>query len=223
MSDFLLLSLFWQLTFLFYPLSHLSAYNPVNSPHLTPAEELDGALLDLSSRLEELGLPSDPKNSSDISAIMEGVKTSVFSTLKLWQYYVLDTASHKEEFAKASSVGSSKKQINSVGEDDLRNATLEQAPALLEKYALRNRMTLADRYTTHLDIALSLSICQTLGEGKSKEEIQQAFEKALDVINAPLYQLYDEDSKAALENLSGRMTYMRIEEGGPKMGKISKR
>lgn len=180
-------------------------------------------MISFSSRLEELGLPVDPKTSADVTAIMEGVKSNVFSELKLWQYYVLDVAAHKEEFAKVSSTESSKKQINSVGEDDLRNATLEQAPALLEKYALRNRMTLGDRFTTHLDIPLSLSICQTLGQGKSKEEIQQAFEKALDVINAPLYQTYDDDVKAALENLGGRLKYMRIEEGGPKMGKITKR
>lgn len=195
----------------------------MNSPHLTPAEELDAALVAFSSRLEELGLPVDPKTPSDISAIMEGVKSNVLTSLKLWQYYVLDVAAHKEEFVKAYSSESGKKQINSVGEDDLSNATLEQAPALLEKYALRNKMTLADRYTTHLDIPLSLSICQTLGKGKSKEEIQQAFEKALDVINAPLYQTYDDDVKAALENLGGRLKYMRIEEGGPKMGKITKR
>ncbi|UZJ52793.1 hypothetical protein CBS101457_002113 [Exobasidium rhododendri] len=202
-----------------------AGYSPFNSPHLTPAEELDRALLEYSSRLGSLGLPVDPKTQSDADAIINGIKTHVLQPLRLWEYYVVDVEGEKQAFAKAweSSVGS--RTISSLGTDDLRSSPRKDALSLLQKHALRNHMTLDDRFTTHVDINVAIAIMKGLyrddPSSGSKEKVVEAFGKLLDQINVPLYATYDDDVKAILENVGGRLTYMRIEEGGPKMGPIT--
>jgi glycogen debranching enzyme len=155
---------------------------------------------------------------------MEGVKKEVLGPLKLWQYYVVDVAGETSALAGAWDQASSSRQVHSLGDDSLSGKTLADALPLLQRHALRNRMSLGERFTTHLDGATTLAILRTLAqnEGKGKDDAVAALKAALDEINAPLYALYDEDTKAIIENLGGRLTYMRVEAGGPKMGPITK-
>lgn len=199
-----------------------AGYNPVNSPHLTPAEELDRALLEYSNRLGQLGLPTDPKSDADVNAIIQGITSHVLQPLRLWEYYVINVEGQKEELSKAWDEPSAGKTVSSLGDDDLRSAPIEDAFKLLERHALRNRMTLNERFTTHVDIGVSVAILRGLSSGKhDKQQIVTTFGNALDKLNAPLYALYDDDVKAITSNLAGRLRYMRVEEGGPKMGPIT--
>lgn len=199
-----------------------AAYSPHNSPHLTPAEELDRGLLEYSNRLGSLGLPTDPKNQSDVDAIVQGIKTHVLQPLRLWEYYVVKVESEKQEFSKAWDTSVSGRTISSLGTDDLRTSSEEDAFILLQRHALRNHLTLADRFTTHVDINVAVAIMKGLyRDNASKENVVEAFGKVLDRINVPLYATYDDDVKAILENVGGRLTYMRVEEGGPKLGPIT--
>lgn len=199
-----------------------AGYNPYNSPHLTPAEELDRALLEYSNRLASLGLPTDPKSEADVDAIIGGVKTHVLQPLRLWEFYAINVEAQKEELGKLWDQPSEGKSVNSLGEDDLQTASLDDVFKLLERHALRNRMSLSERFATHVDVAVSLSILRGINQGKKdKDQILQIFGDALDKLNAPLYALYDEDVQAITSNLAGRLKYMRVEEGGPKMGPIT--
>lgn len=205
-----------------------AAYNPDNSPHLTPADELDRALFEYSNRLSSLGLPTDPKSEADVAKIIDGVKQHVLQSLKLWEFYVIDATGHKQDFKNAwdsfNNNDGSSRMIHSLGEDEsLQGRSASEAAPLLKRHALRNHMALADRFTTHLDIPLSVCIMRNLvGEGTSSDEAADAFGKAIDELNVPLYATYDDDVKAILSNLSGRLTYMRVDAGGPKVGPITK-
>jgi hypothetical protein len=76
-------------------------YNLVNSPHLTPAFELDTALLDYSAVIGKLGLPSSMNNEQDLESIIEGVKEHVISKIRLWEFYVVDVKEAMYEFKEA--------------------------------------------------------------------------------------------------------------------------
>ncbi|PWN43329.1 putative 4-alpha-glucanotransferase [Ceraceosorus guamensis] len=205
-----------------------AAYSPANSPHLTPAEELDRALLDFSARLTELGLPTDPADASDVDAIIEGVRQHVLTPLKLWQYYVVDVQAElralEEAWDKDASSSTSSRIVRSYGNDSLDGKGLSESTELLRSHALRNRMALAERYTTHFDAATALAILKTLAsnDGASKQQALDALKSAADAVNVDFYSAYDDDTKAIISNLKGRLTYQRIEDGGPKLGPITK-
>lgn len=192
-----------------------AGYSPHNSPHLTPAEELDRALLAFSSNLASFGLPTDPKTKEDVKAIIEGVKKEVLAKLQLWQFYVIDVEEAKESISNAwgPSTGMTAVESNAVNE-------ASSLAAELEDRALRNKLTLSDRFITHLDVSTTVSILRA-HFGDDHESAMEVLGKSIDEINAPLYAVYDEDLQAIVSNLEGRLTYQRLEEGGPKLGPIT--
>lgn len=89
-----------------------SGYNEYTAPHLIPAIELDGALLEFSKKLAELNLPTTIENESDLGKVMEGIKSQVLDSLNLWEYYVFNrekTLSDLEEIFNKQ-----KSSINSI-------------------------------------------------------------------------------------------------------------
>lgn len=198
-----------------------AAYNPQNSPHLTPAEELDRALLDYSNRLASLNLPTNPQTSEETNKIVEGIKPNVLEAIRLWEFYVIDVSSQKQEFANLYKMNNLR-SISTLGNDDLRSASLDDLWILLERHALRNRMTLHSRFATHVDTNVAVTILRGIDQGKTDvSTLTEIFGKALDRINVPLYATYDDDVKAILDNLRGRLDYMRLDVGGPQMGEIT--
>jgi glycogen debranching enzyme len=136
---------------------------------------------------------------------------------------VINVAAEKEEFGRTWDESDGGKRVSSFGDDDLGSTTIDDAYKLLERHALRNRMMLGERYTTHIDTRAAVAIFRGLSRSQhSKDHIVDLFAKALDQLNAPLYAIYDDDVKTLKSNLAGRLRYMRVEEGGPKMGLITK-
>ncbi|GBC01200.1 hypothetical protein RclHR1_00410027 [Rhizophagus clarus] len=78
-----------------------AGYNLINSPHLTPAFELDTALLEYSSDLAKLGFPTRMNNEHDLELIIEGVKEHVISKIRLWEFYVVNVKEAMNEFKEA--------------------------------------------------------------------------------------------------------------------------
>ncbi|KAN0061359.1 bifunctional 4-alpha-glucanotransferase/amylo-alpha-1,6-glucosidase [Thecaphora frezii] len=197
-----------------------AAYNPLNSPHLTPAEELDRALLKYSARLGELGLPTDPKTEDEANAIIEGIKQHVFPELNLWQFYVLDVKAEKAAFKEAWKAGEA--YTATLQSLDLpSNASLQEAARIVQEHALRNHMALSGRFITSLDAPAAASILRKISSGRSDSETLDFFSKIVDEVNIQLYRTYDDDVKAAIDNLSGRLKYTRIDPNGPRLGPIT--
>lgn len=163
-----------------------------------------------------------------MDAIIDGVRQHVLTPLKLWQYYVVDVEAEvkalDEAWSKDGSSSTSSRIVRSYGNDSLDGKGLGQATELLRTHALRNRMALAERFTTHFDTATALAILRTLAsnEGASKQQAIEALKSAADAVNVDFYGAYDDDTKAIISNLKGRLTYQRVEAGGPKMGPITK-
>lgn len=200
-----------------------AAYSPHNSPHLTPAEELDRALIEYSDRLGALGLPTDPHSQGEANAIVQGVKAHVLQPLRLWEYYVVNVQAGKQDFAQAWDAAGSGRSISSLGNDDLRSCNERDAFHLIQRHGLRNNMTLSDRFTTHIDVGVAVSVMKGIySDSESKDQVAEKYAEVLDRINVPLYATYDDDVKTILHNLEGRLMFMRVEQGGPKMGPITR-
>ncbi|KAE8221765.1 hypothetical protein CF319_g4920 [Tilletia indica] len=201
-----------------------AGYNPHNSPHLTGAAELDEALSKFSDNLASLGLPTEIKSAADVDAIVSGIKQHVYEPLKLWQFYVVDVEGNKAQIGKGWDGEQVQGEEAEQLQGELQGKNLGDAAYLLEKYALKNRLVLGDRFATTLHIPTAVKILRTLAdaEGKGQDDALNAAGAALDKINGPLYAAFDEDVKTGIDNLSGRLRFQRLDDNGPKLTAITK-
>lgn len=69
-------------------------FSPSNSPHLTPALELDDLIMSFSEHVAAKGLPTTVNSEADLTTLITALSEEVKGS-KLWQYYVIDTQSEK--------------------------------------------------------------------------------------------------------------------------------
>ncbi|SPO47047.1 probable 4-alpha-glucanotransferase / amylo-1,6-glucosidase (glycogen-debranching enzyme) [Moesziomyces antarcticus] len=197
-----------------------AAYSPANSPHLQPADELEKALFELNRRLQDYDVPAELRSDADVAKLMEAVKQHVLAPLNLWQFYVIDAKAAKESFTKE--LASRKGQNNSKAASQATDGAIKTIAAKVRSSAVSNEMTLSDRYATTVDAAKALEIVQAVHHSiESDEACVDFFAKIVDEINASLYATYDDDVKAILSNIEGRVKFTRLDPNGPKLGKIS--
>lgn len=209
--------------------SHPEAgYNLVTAPWLEAALELDTALLDFGTKLEELGYPAELETKADLLKLMEGVKTHAIGSLKLWEYYVLDVKANTAAAVEAWLAGKSDTSTIGASGGYKKDLSLYDRALLLSKHGLIGADRQGERYRRHIDPAvgaayLELEFGKAGKAGKDKiEEVTKEYTKVLDELNLPFYKEYDVDNSEILEQLYNRLTYLRLDENGPKMGKISK-
>lgn len=208
--------------------SHPEAgYNLVTAPWLEAALELDTALLEFGDHLEGLGYPAELETKEDLLKIMEGIKTHVIGALKLWEYYVVDVKAATDSVLEAWLAG--KATPGKIGgEEHTKESSLYEKAQKLIKYGLIGADTLGTRYSRKIDLGVGAAFL-TLEHGKpdpkdskKTEKARKEFIKVLDEINLPFYKEYDLDSAEILEQIYNRLTYLRLDANGPKMGKISR-
>ena len=178
-------------------------------------------MLEFNAKLDQLGLPTDPKSDADVEAIINGVRSHVLAELKLWQFYVLDTQEAKVAFETAW-----KNRGNggyAIEIDCQVSPKTSDAAKLIQEHALHNRMSLAGRFATKVDLDKAVPILAKVYPNYTDAEMLELFSKIVDEINAPLYSTYDDDVVAILDNLKGRLKYTRVDPNGPKLGAITKR
>lgn len=145
--------------------------------------------------------------------------------LELWQYYVIDVAGQAEAFKTALTQDHQGKDLSKEAEEDIKTfaGRLDKVFELVKNHALIDVMALKSRFVTKVDIPLAVSILRQIGAGSDNEHLTKAFSHALEVINVEFYKTYDEDRQAIIDNLAGRIKFMRLEEGGPRLGSITKK
>lgn len=197
-----------------------AGYNVVNSPHLTPALELDDAIIKLSSELASLGLPTTITSESDLSAIGAALD-KVINELKLYEYYVLDVAAHKKALVSAL-------ELSSASDDtwdgpEVKGKSHAELAAILKSHegAIEGLGGFAERWGTRVPTKTAVAFVAAAFGGHSPAALADEWAKVLDVVNVDLYKEYDADGKAQRDNVVSRAKYERMEEGGPKMGEIS--
>ncbi|CAK9441370.1 uncharacterized protein LODBEIA_P52380 [Lodderomyces beijingensis] len=201
-----------------------SGYNQDTAPHLIAAIELDGKLLHFSDHLEELHLPTDIKNESDLSQILAGINTHVLDVLKLWQFYVFDKA--KTVDALIATFKESKGDIQKAEiPDSVDKNDLNQISKFTLDYAYGKSPVLGRRFENALDSAKFLSVLFGAFNGDAIDEnvIKFKAEEIIDAINAPLYGSYDDDIKTIKQQLADRIRFLRMADNGPKLGKVTKK
>lgn len=201
-----------------------SGYNATTAPHLIPAIELDGELLEFSKNLKTLGLPTEIKSDHDLNAVMEGISTHVLDKLRLWEYYVFNKREIVEQLE--SSFTKNKHEINRVHiPSDVDVNDLKQLASYVLKAAnVHEKIIIGERFANKLQIDILLGILLSIYDVNIDfETIAQKTEEIVDEINVVPYATYDDDIKSIKQQLGDRIKYLRLADNGPKLGEITEK
>ena len=196
----------------------LSGFSPFNMPHLFPALELDNALMEFSLNLTSMGLPSNVLSHSDLDILLCALTSKLKDELQLWQYYVLDRARERNGVL-AVPIG----DIPAWTGPTVEGKSLSQLAYIMKSTG--NILGLGQfkrRYGVFVNSKTAASLVHAaFPELKDQDSMANAWEKVVDVINAPLYEEWQIDTEIALENIRNRVAYTRLAENGPKLGEIT--
>ncbi|KIJ65141.1 glycoside hydrolase family 133 protein [Hydnomerulius pinastri MD-312] len=197
-----------------------AGYSPSNTPHLSPALEIDTAIFEFSASLVDSGLPTRITSQKDIDTLLVAL-TEVLKSRDLWHYYVLDVQSEK---ASVLSALSSNNVTFWNGEDVAGKSVVEIAKLVRSLGLVQGLGSLASRYCAHVDGAVSAGLMKAafVNLGDDPEALATAWVRVVDVLNVPLYAEWEEDTRIALDSIKNRLKYTRLDANGPKLGEISR-
>lgn len=212
-----------------------AGYNLKTAPWLEAAYELDTKLLELSDRLESLGLPTDLKSEDDLTTIVDAIKKEVIAELRLWEYYALDVERDAEAAVDAWVRG----QLQAPSDDSdifdrlqsLVGAPLDDIVTFLNSHGFVGGDRLGERFRRRVDPKVAASLLSaSLGTFKEQDsngvDVAAVKAKAVElfkVLNVALYKEYDTDVEEILTQLKNRIKYVRLDEHGPKLGPINRK
>ena len=199
-----------------------SGYNINTAPHLRPAFELDTALLKYSSKLASLGLPTNLKNVDDLLRVMEGLKTHVIGALKLWEFYTCDA--EKDTDAAVAAWKSSRIDRDHAVPNDAKSWDLKTKADWLREHACPGKDRMGERFRRHILPERAAGLLEVLvGKYNSGDEsnAHNTIQRILNEVNLDWYKEYDADVAAIMEQVFNRTRYMRLDEGGPRLGEIT--
>ncbi|KAI8596660.1 glycogen debranching enzyme [Dissophora ornata] len=206
-----------------------SGYNLHNSPHLIAAFELDSALLRFSAKIADHSspFPSDVKTTQELDEIMTELRRTVFSEIKLWEFYVVDVILSVQEFKDAIDAKTPYSK-NLFDHSALSKMTLKERAAILTEAALSGIETHGDRHHKKMTTSVAVSFMATLlnldvtmSETFSMETLLEEYKTVLNEVNLEFYKAYDRDVDIIVTNIESRFKYIRLDEHGPKMGPIT--
>ncbi|KAI0320874.1 glycoside hydrolase family 13 protein [Amylostereum chailletii] len=201
-----------------------SGFSPANTPHLTPALELDDAMVKFSGSLAERGLPTEVKSMQDVETLTNAFREYVKPS-DLWQYYVFDVKAEKEGVRTALAGHTAKAWTG----PDLKGKNPTDVAHILRTYkdgeVIKGLGKYATRFGVRVDPAVAAGIVQKIypNNGNAPGPLVDAWGKIVDVLNVPLYQEWEEDMKIAFDNIKGRLKFGRLDDNGPKLGPITKK
>lgn len=190
-------------------------YNAETAPHLRAAIELDGALIEYSDKLSELGLPTDIKSEADLDKLVDGLQKHVIDPLRLWEFYVFDRNLTLLELEKVDGVAPTEIP-DSVDRSDLRAL----AAFTLKTASINKLPILADRFSNKLDAKRLMGVVLSVAKSENTTPEAKAGE-IIDEINSKLYAEYDDDVKSIKTQIYGRAKYLRLADDGPRLGPIT--
>ena len=182
--------------------------------------ELENALLELTDRLPALGLPTDLNSSDDLDKLIPHIKSAIDGA-RLWEYYVFDVQASVKAVASSLDAKSVKTWIG----ENVQDKSTEELAQIVKRTdcMMRGYRAYASRYCTRVDSEVAAGFIQVAYPSENSVNLASRWGQILDVINVDLYAECEDDLKAALDGVIGRLRYTRVEEGGPKMGEINKK
>lgn len=156
---------------------------------------------------------------NDVDALIDAFNEQV-KQLNLWQYYVLDVNKEKASVRAALS--------NEVhpwkGPDVAGKSVVELAQIIRFHDKVKDLGKLAKRFGVYVNGGVAASLVKAaFVELDDKNALADAWVRIVDVLNVPLYAEWEEDARAALDNVKNRLKYTRLDESGPKLGAITER
>jgi len=186
---------------------------------LTAALELDTAMIDFSASLASRGLPTSITSSGDIDTLMASFGESL-KDLHLWQYYVLDVA--RERVAVRAALSEDLLQWD--GPDVAGKSIVELAQILRSTGKIQGLGRLAGRFSVMVDGGVAAGLVKAAFVNvEDNDALAEAWARVVDVLNVPLYEEWEADTRAALDQIRNRLKYIRLDENGPKIGHINER
>jgi glycogen debranching enzyme len=201
-----------------------AGYNLHNSPHLIAGYQLDTSLLDFSSNLHHLGYPTMINNIDDLLKVMEGIKTHVLGSLRLWEFYILNVIPLTGDIISLWKKGKGNYPLNIFGSVDFTRLALEDRAKIVSKQALKSGwQKLGDRFKKGFQLDIGASYLHYLlgyYDESNLQTAQREISNLLNEINLPFYKEFDTDREAILESIFNRVKYVRLDL---KKGEISEK
>lgn len=199
-------------------------YNIETAPWLTPALELDSALLEFSNDLEKYGLPTVVNSMPDLLKIMNGVKKHVLSILKLWEYYTVNVDQNTQAAAVAWEKGSVSFPKDKSDLEGLKEWPLEQKADYLRDNDFVGRGEIQARFHRKINPQVGAGLLTSIFgtyEPKNRDGARKVMTHVLDELNLLFYKEYDLDAAVIIDQILARLKYLRIDDNGPKLGAIT--
>lgn len=194
-------------------------FSPYNTPHLAPALKLEDSMLKLTGDLASQGLPTEINSEADLITLSAAVKDAI-AQANIWQYYTIDVQSEVKAVEAVLKGGTAKKwtgeSLEGKSTEDLA-ATLVSTPGFIQNYRAYSAP-----FCTKVEPELAAGFIEAAFPNGDATTQANAWGKTVDIVNVDLYKECDEDLKAAEESIVGRVKYTRLDEHGPKWGKITK-
>ena len=203
-----------------------AGYNLETAPWLEAPEELDNNLLEFGSKLASYGLPTTLSSASDLSKLVDGINTHVINAMKLWEYFIVDTVRDSKASVAAWRGGNvSLPSGGSTSMDSLNNVSLKQKADWIIDRALTGNDRLGERFRRRVRPEIAGSLLTTLlgpfSQFPNEDTAYSAMHAVLDEVNLQYYREYDAECAVIVDQLQGRIRYLRLEDNGPKLGAIS--
>ena len=201
-----------------------AGYNLITAPWLESAYELDNKLQEISAHMEELGLPSTLETEEDLLKLMDGVKNEGIMAIRLWEYYALGVDREADAAVKAWAAG----EVSSPPDlESTKDKSLHEKAQMLIKYGIQGNDRLGERFRRKINPKYSGGLISVLmgkyngDSGPSKDAAKEVIKAILDEANMAFYREYDSDVSETLQQLFNRIKYDRLEENGPRLGRIT--
>lgn len=177
-------------------------------------------MVEFSGTLKSKGLPTAVATPADVDTLMNAFKDEL-NKLDLWQYYVLDVAEEKRAIKDALSKGN----VTPWPGSDIAHKTVVDLAKIVRDFGIvKSLHSFAKRYTAHVEGPIAAGVVKAafVDLGNDADALADAWIRIVDVLNVPLYEEWKGDTAAALEQMTSRVRYTRLDDHGPKLGPITK-
>jgi len=158
---------------------------------------------------------------------MEEFRNTVFSEIKLWEFYVVDVISSLQEF-RTEVEAKTPYAHDLFDHNGLTKMTLKERAATFAEAGLSGVGTHGDRHHKKVTTSTALSFMSALldidftnPKSLSVDDVCEEYKKILNEVNLEFYKAYDKDVETIVKNIESRVKYIRLDEHGPKLGPIT--
>jgi len=177
-------------------------------------------MIEFSTNLTSRGLPNIVKSDEDLHTLMAAFE-QMLKKLDLWQFYVLQPSRERESVFSA--LCSDEIALWS-GPPIEGKSVVELAQIVRSENKIVGINALTSRFGVHVrgDVAAGI-VKAAFVDLQDHTALADAWVRVVDVINVPLYQEWEDDTRVALEHISNRIRYTRLDAQGPKLGEITRK